>query len=254
MSELVSSGLVALSAVFFVVDPIGVVPIFIAMTHGDSQQEVRNTARRASLVAFGLLVFFALFGTLALQGDGVEPGRLPRRRRGGAADHRPGHAPRPAVGNPDQSRRGAGGDREGGRGHRPLALPLLAGPGAIATVMVLVSRGKGIVNTLTVVGAVVVTMIATYLLLRAASLVQRVLGQSGVATLPAGDGLAPGGDRGAVHRRGRARSDGPAPGWADARPVAPPAEGSERGLSGDELLGLLLVAATSLLASRDELP
>ena len=181
MSELVSSGLVALSAVFFVVDPIGVVPIFIAMTHGDSGERLRDTARRASLVAFGLLIFFALFGTLLFKVMGVSLAAF--RVAGGvvllitALDMLRARQP--------ETRTSPGEAEEATEKEDvaivPLALPLLAGPGAIATVMVLVSRGKGITNTLTVVGAVVVTMIATYLLLRAASLVQRVLGQSGVA-------------------------------------------------------------------------
>ena len=71
MSDAVSSALVSLSAIFFVVDPIGVVPIFIAMTQGDSQEKLRDTARRASLVAAALLVFFALFGTFLFKVVGV---------------------------------------------------------------------------------------------------------------------------------------------------------------------------------------
>ena len=60
MSDNLSSVLVSLSAIFFVVDPIGVVPIFIAMTHGDTAEKIRDTARRASLVAGGLLIFLSL--------------------------------------------------------------------------------------------------------------------------------------------------------------------------------------------------
>jgi multiple antibiotic resistance protein len=65
----------------------------------------------------------------------------------------------------------------------PLAIPLLAGPGAIATVMVLMSRASGVVSVVAVLVSVVLTMTASYFLLRGASLVQRVLGQSGVAIL-----------------------------------------------------------------------
>jgi multiple antibiotic resistance protein len=183
VTSLVSDGLVALSAVFFVVDPIGVVPIFIAMTRGDSGAEIRDTAWRASLVAFGLLVFFALFGTLLFKVMGVSLAAF--RVAGGVVL---------LITALDMLRARQSETRTSpGEAHEatvkedvaivPLALPLLAGPGSIATVMVLVSRGKGITNTLTVVGAVVVTMVVTYLLLRAAALVQRVLGQSGVAVL-----------------------------------------------------------------------
>ena len=132
-------------------------------------------------MAFGLLVFFALFGTLLFKVMGVSLAAF--RVAGGvvllitALDM--------LRARQSETRTSPGEAEEATEKEDvaivPLALPLLAGPGAIATVMVLVSRGKGITNTLTVVGAVVVTMIATYLLLRAASLVQRVLGQSGVA-------------------------------------------------------------------------
>src|SRR5262249_56271653 len=63
----------------------------------------------------------------------------------------------------------------------PLALPLLAGPGSIATVMVLMSRASGVIPVVAVVASILITMVASYFLLRGASLVQRFLGQSGVA-------------------------------------------------------------------------
>jgi multiple antibiotic resistance protein len=72
--ELLSHFLVALSAIFFVVDPIGVVPLFLAMTAGDTAEKVRSTAKRACLVAGALMLFFALFGTLIFQVFGVSLG------------------------------------------------------------------------------------------------------------------------------------------------------------------------------------
>ena len=61
--ELLSSFVVALPAVFFVVDPFGVVPIFLAITARDPGK-ARQMAMRACLVGSGLLLFFALFGGL----------------------------------------------------------------------------------------------------------------------------------------------------------------------------------------------
>ena len=65
----------------------------------------------------------------------------------------------------------------------PLAIPLLAGPGAIASVMLLMARGEGPVYALPVLAAILLTFIISYLMLRSSAWIQRVLRQSGVAVL-----------------------------------------------------------------------
>lgn len=184
MSEQVSLFLVALPAVLFVVDPIGVVPIFLAMTAGDSEEKVRSTARRACIVACGLLLFFALFGGIIFKVFGVSLGAF--RVAGGvlllitALDM--------LRARPSETRTTPSETQEGVVKEDvalvPLAMPLLAGPGAIATATVLMARGgKGWVSTLPVLLAIIITFVTSYFVLRAAGLVQRVLRQSGVAIL-----------------------------------------------------------------------
>ena len=181
MSDAVSSALVAFSAIFFVVDPIGVVPIFIAMTHGDPPEELRDTARRASLVAAGLLVFFALFGTFLFKVVGVSLSAF--RVAGGivllitALDMLRARQSEVRT-SPEEAQEATVKEDVA---IVPLALPLLAGPGSIATVMVLMSRASGVIPVVAVVASILITMVASYFLLRGASLVQRFLGQSGVA-------------------------------------------------------------------------
>ena len=181
MKEAISSALVAFSAVFFVVDPIGVVPIFIAITQGDPPAKIRDTARRASLVAASLLIFFALFGTFLFKVVGVTLGAF--RVAGGvvllitALDMLRARQSETRT-SPEEALEATGKEDIA---IVPLAIPLLAGPGAIATVMVLMAKASGLVPVLVVVGSVVITMAASYFLLRGAGLVQRVLGQSGVA-------------------------------------------------------------------------
>ncbi len=181
MRDLVTSALVSLSAVFFVVDPVGVVPIFIAMTHGDPAEKMRATARRASVVAAALLVFFALFGTFLFKVVGVTLSAF--RVAGGvvllitALDMLRARQSETRT-SPEEAQEATGKEDVA---IVPLAIPLLAGPGAIATVMVLMSRASGIASVVAVVASILVTMAASYFLLRGASLVQRVLGQSGVA-------------------------------------------------------------------------
>jgi multiple antibiotic resistance protein len=181
VSDALSSALVSVLAVFFVVDPIGVVPIFIAMTQGDTPEKMRGTARRASLVAGGLLIFFALFGTFLFKVVGVSLSAF--RVAGGivllitALDMLRARQSETRT-SPEEAQEAT--DKED-VAIVPLAIPLLAGPGAIATVMVLMSRAAGPLWVAAVVLSILVTMAASYFLLRGAALVQRVLGQSGVA-------------------------------------------------------------------------
>ncbi|WP_426753159.1 MarC family protein [Myxococcus sp. Y35] len=181
MPEYVSLFLVSLSAIFFVVDPIGVVPLFLAMTAGDSQEKVRRTALRACLVACGMMLFFALFGSVIFKVFGVSLGAF--RVAGGilllitALDM--------LRARPSETRTTPSEEQEGVVKEDvaivPLAIPLLAGPGAIATAMVLMAKGDTLLSALPVLAAVLLTFVASYFILRASGLIQRVLRQSGVA-------------------------------------------------------------------------
>jgi multiple antibiotic resistance protein len=181
MTGYVSLFLVSLSAVFFVVDPIGVVPLFLAMTAGDSQEKMRRTAMRACLVACGMMLFFALFGGVIFKVFGVSLGAF--RVAGGilllvtALDM--------LRARPSETRTTPIEEQEGVVKEDvaivPLAIPLLSGPGAIATAMVLMAKGESLTSAIPVLAAIILTFVASYYILRASGLIQRVLRQSGVA-------------------------------------------------------------------------
>jgi multiple antibiotic resistance protein len=184
MAGYVSLFLVSLSAIFFVVDPIGVVPLFLSMTAGDSQEKMRRTALRACLVACGLMLFFAVFGTVIFKVFSVSLGAF--RVAGGilllmtALDM--------LRARPSETRTTPTEEQEGVVKEDvaivPLAIPLLCGPGAIATAMVLMARGgESLVSAVPVIAAIVLTFVSSYFILRASGFVQRVLRQSGVAIL-----------------------------------------------------------------------
>lgn len=183
MGGYLSYSLVALSAIFVVVDPISAVPIFIAMTAGDTQEKRKRMALRACLAGALLLSVFALFGALIFKLMGVTLGAF--KVAGGvlllltALDM--------LKAQPSRTRSSAEETREGAEKDDvaivPLAVPLLAGPGSVATVMVLMSRGPGFWVGIPVIGAIAVTFVASYLMLRAAGLVDRWLGKSGNAIL-----------------------------------------------------------------------
>lgn len=184
MAEHLSLFLVSLPAVLFVVDPVGLVPIFLAMTAGDSEEKIRNTARRACMVACALMLFFAVFGGVIFKVFGISLGAF--RVAGGilllitALDM--------LRARPSETRTTPSETQEGVIKEDvalvPLAMPLLAGPGAIATAMVLMARGgEDLLSAVPVLVAIVITFLTSYFVLRAAGFVQRVLKQSGVAIL-----------------------------------------------------------------------
>jgi multiple antibiotic resistance protein len=179
-----STFLIAMPAVLFIVDPIGVVPLFVAMTANDSTEKCRAMARRACLTASGVLVFFALFGTVIFKVFGVT---LPAFRVAGglllmltALDMLRAQKPTTKT-SEAEAREGA---EQEDIAIVPLAMPLLAGPGAIATVMVLMAQyGQEWTGAAIVIGCVLVTFLVTYVVLRSANLVKRVLKHTGIAIL-----------------------------------------------------------------------
>lgn len=174
----------ALPAVLFIVDPIGVVPLFVAMTARDSEQKCRQMARRACVTAAGILVFFALFGTVVFKVFGVTLAAF--RVAGGlllmltALDMLRAHHPATKT-SPAETEEG---EAQEDIALVPLAIPLLAGPGSIATVMVLMAQnGAGLEAAAVVIAAILVTMGIAWVTLRHAHLLKRALKQTGIALL-----------------------------------------------------------------------
>ena len=189
--ETLSFAFVAFSAVFVVVDPFTAVPFFLAMTGRDSLEHKRETARRASIAAGALLAAFALAGALIFRVLGISLGAF--KIAGGVLllimsvdmlRTRPSEA------------RITPGEVESGAEKEdvaivPLATPLLAGPGSIATAIVLMSRARAGPwwHAIPVLGAIVVTAVASYLVLAGAARTERVLGRTGLAILERAAGL-----------------------------------------------------------------
>src|SRR3954463_8363159 len=167
--ELLSFSILSLSAVFFVVDPMGVVPIFVAMTQGDSEEKRRRMARRASLTAFVILTFFAVAGTVIFRLLGVTLGAF--KVAGGilllltSIEMLRAQQARTRI-IPEEQQEGTEKDDVA---IFPLAIPLLAGPGAIATVTALMGRAGRTMFMVPVVVSIAITCIASYAMLRAAS-------------------------------------------------------------------------------------
>ncbi|MBM3606016.1 MAG: NAAT family transporter [Alphaproteobacteria bacterium] len=168
----------AFVTLFVVIDPIGLAPIFIALTPGMSGAERRRLGLRSLLIAAVLLTLFGLAGEAILSGIGISISafriagglllfltaldmlfeRRTERREGQAEGEEPSHDPSVF----------------------PLAMPLLAGPGALATMILLVGENQGVAHVLMVhlmmLGVLAIAMVLFVL----ATPLARALGRTGV--------------------------------------------------------------------------
>ena len=168
---------VALSAIFFVIDPLANVPIFLSITNTFTPEQRRKIAARAAFAAWITLSTFALAGGLIFKAFGISLGAF--KIAGGlmlllmSVDMmRAQSSPtRTTTEEQDESR-----SRGDDIAIFPLAIPMLAGPGAIATVMVLMSRAAWKpAGTASVFGGVAVTCAISWLLMRGAASAERFL-------------------------------------------------------------------------------
>jgi multiple antibiotic resistance protein len=183
MKEWLSFSLLSLSAIFFVVDPMGVIPVFMAMTSNDPPEKRRSMARRASVAAFFILSTFAVAGTLIFRVFGVTLGAF--KVAGGilllltSIEMLRAQPQRTRV-TPEEAQEGA--DKED-VAIFPLAIPLLAGPGSIATVTTLMGKAGRILFAVPVILSIAVTCAASYAMLIAAERIQRLMGVTGLSVM-----------------------------------------------------------------------
>jgi multiple antibiotic resistance protein len=174
VTELFLSAFVTL---FVVIDPPGCAPIYAGLTKGASPAQTRAMALRACLIAFAILIGFALFGENILGALHIELDAF--RIAGGimlfviALD---------MVFEKRTQRREERAERVAATPEVedvsvfPMAMPMLAGPGAIASVMLLTAKAEGLDQTLAVLGALAAVMVLTLLALVAASPLMKLFG------------------------------------------------------------------------------
>lgn len=184
IEELLSFALVTFSAIFFVVDPLAIVPTFLAMTSGDSLEKKHLMARKAGIATAVTLLLFALAGGVIFRVFGITIGSF--KVAGGVLLFLLALDMMRAT--PSKVRQTKEEEREGIEKDDvaiiPLTIPMLAGPGAIATTMVVMSNTDDDLWKQLIVGVViVVTGALTWLILRSALLVEKRLGTTGLNVL-----------------------------------------------------------------------
>jgi len=183
MNQRVMELLLIFTSILFIVDPFAVIPTFLAMTVRDSPQQRRVLARRGAWTCAIALTAFALGGSLIFKIFGITIGAF--KIAGGVLIGL--NALDMVQARRSQQRETAVETAEGLEkddiGIMPLGVPMLAGPGAISTVMVLALGAKSAAATAAVYVSIVLTALITFLVLSAATLVERRLGQTGMRIL-----------------------------------------------------------------------
>lgn len=158
-----------------VIDPIGMTPMFVALTKGIDAKSRRAIALRACSIAVLLLTLFGLFGEAVLGFVGIS---MPAfriaggillfltaldmlfERRSARRQGQTSNADDPSV--------------------FPLATPLIAGPGSIATIILLTGQADGILGVVTVLAVMVAVITLVLVFFLAAGLLERALGATGI--------------------------------------------------------------------------
>ena len=180
LKDIIQFSFVSLSSIFFIVDPLAAIPSFLVMTTNDSESKRRRMAKQAAWTVFLVLTIFSLAGTLIFKIFGIT---LPAFKIAGglilflvAIDML--QARRSGTQEVTEERLEGASKEE--VGVTPMGIPMLAGPGAISTVMVLMGQSRNWWQAIPVFAAIAITAIVSYFVLAAANRVRRFLGETGL--------------------------------------------------------------------------
>ena len=182
-SAYVRFSVLALSSIFFLVDPFAALPTFLAVTAGVNAQRRRKMAWKASVTALVVLSAFAVAGQYIFKMFGIT---LPAFEiAGGVILLLIGLDMLEAKRSPTQEshEEAAAAARKEDAGIVPLGIPMLAGPGAITSVMVLVGQAQNRWQMVAILASIFITAAICYVVLGNSDRVARALGETGVRIL-----------------------------------------------------------------------
>lgn len=173
----------AFVTLFVVIDPPGCAPIYASLTTGANAAQRRAMAIRATLIAGGILIFFAMFGEALLSFLHIDLDSF--RIAGGImlfiiaidmvfekrTERREQRAEKVAASDVEDV------------SVFPMAMPMLAGPGSIASVMLLVAQNTGLDRAFVIFAALLLVLLITLAALLAAGPLMRVIGNKGEAVI-----------------------------------------------------------------------
>lgn len=167
----------AFVTLFVVIDPPGCAPIYASLSAGAGDAQRRSMAIRAILIAGGILIFFAMFGEALLNFLHIDLDSF--RIAGGimlfiiAVDM---VFERRTERRHDRAERIRATPEVEDVSVFPMAMPMIAGPGSIASVMLLVAQSDGLPRALVIFGALILVLLLTLAALLLAAPMMKIIG------------------------------------------------------------------------------
>jgi len=182
MDNLAQFALLTLTSMLFIVNPIAVIPTYLVITQKETAQQRAGTARRACIAAACILIAFALAGRQIFSVFGITIDAF--RVAGGlilwvvAMDML--HGVRRTQESETEITEGTSKEDVA---LTPLAMPMLAGPGAISTTMVLSGQASSMAQKIAIYLAIVITMAIAWVVLRVGDRVVLRMGETGIRVM-----------------------------------------------------------------------
>ncbi len=177
MNELLSFGILTFTSFFTLINPIGTMPIFMTMTADLDQEHRVKTAKKASIIAFFTLLFFAFSGQLLFNFFGISVNSF--RIVGGVIFFLMGMDMLQARLGKVKIQSSEIKTYVNDISVTPLAIPMICGPGAITNAIVLMEDAKSVEQKVVLVSVIFLVLLLTYIILFSSSKVTKLLGDTG---------------------------------------------------------------------------
>src|SRR5712692_1790983 len=184
MPTLLTFTISAFVTFFTVIDPVGLAPIFVGLSSHLSKEQRKTVVTRATVISAGIIIFFALVGRFLLDRLGIQLYAF--NVAGGALLFLV--AVDMLFGRPSGTRETKAEAEEAMTREDisvfPLAIPLIAGPGTIATTILYVDLATSHpLDLLAVAAAIISTLLAAWLVMRSSIYIVRLFGRTGILVL-----------------------------------------------------------------------
>ena len=178
MNELTSFGLLAITSFFTLINPLGVMPIFLTMTADLDQEHKIRTAQKASLVSVIIILIFAFSGQILFNFFNISVNSF--RIVGGVIFFFMGMDMLQARLEKVKVKESEVKSYVNDVSITPLAIPMICGPGAITNAIVMMEDANSLMKILILVCCILAVMAITYFILYSASRIIKFLGETGI--------------------------------------------------------------------------